>query len=200
MRKISIIYHSRFHTLEKIAHEVLRGVLSVDAVSATIISVADAVDRIDEINTSDAIIFGSPTYFGSISSEMKAFFDSTSQLWSQKKWCNKIAAGFTHSTSLNGDKVMALTQMIIFAMQHGMVWTGLDLLPNEEVEVDEKWSDLVANSTKMIGLNRLGGWAGLMCQSNVKCGMELPCNDLYTARYFGKRIANTMLRLCNTNK
>jgi NAD(P)H dehydrogenase (quinone) len=194
-KKISIISYTRFHTLERIAQEIFNGVMSVDGISAIAIPVANASDRIEEINGSDAIIFGSPTYFGSVASEMKIFFDTTTQIWLQKKWQNKIAAGFTHSSSLSGDKVMTLTQMMVFAMQHGMIWSGMDLLPGEVQKVEEKWKDLVPNSIEEVELNRLGGWMGLMCQSNPQKGVELPYNDLYTARYFGKRIANIAMKM-----
>ena len=56
------------------------------------------------IAASDAIIFGSPTYNGTISARFKQFMeDSTRQAWIPQAWRNKVAAGFTNSGALHGD-------------------------------------------------------------------------------------------------
>lgn len=44
-------------------------------------------------------------------------------------WRNKIAAGFTNSGAMHGDKLHSLVTMALFAAQHGMIWVGLDLFP-----------------------------------------------------------------------
>ncbi len=186
MKKIAIIYHTRFHSVEKIASEIAIGMELVDGVKIALIQCSEAQSRIAEINDADAIVFGSPTYFGSVSSEMKVFFDSTSEIFMQKRWKDKIAAAFTHSGSPSGDKLMTLMQMMVFAMQNGMIWAGMDLIPNENYEVPNEWSDLGAQSLEV---NKLGSWIGLMSQSDARRGIEISKNDLLTARIFGKRIA-----------
>jgi aryl-alcohol dehydrogenase-like predicted oxidoreductase len=61
------------------------------------------------LEASDAIIFGSPTYNGSLSAKLKQFFeDSTKAAWRELKWGDKIAAGFTNSGAQNGDKLSPL--------------------------------------------------------------------------------------------
>ncbi len=188
MYKFSIIYHSRSHSVEKLANEIAIGIKSTGDAKINLILCSDAKYRIEEINDSDAIIFGSPTYFGSISSEMKEFFDSTSNIFINKKWKDKIAGAFTHASSLSGDKLMTLMQMMVFAMQNGMIWVGQDLLANEEV--NHEWKDLDANH-----VNNLGSWIGPMAQSDNRRGIELSQSDLLTARLFGKRIAILTRRL-----
>ena len=96
----------------------------------------------NEINTADAIIFGSPTYFGHSCIRDESVFDYTGQIFIERKWKTKIAAGFTHSSSLSGDKFLTLTQIMTFAMQQGMIWIGQDSLANEFYEVPQEWSDL----------------------------------------------------------
>lgn len=185
MQKITIIYHTRFHSVEKLASEIALGMKSVDNTEVSLIPCVEAKSRITEINAADAIVFGSPTYFGSISSEMKTFFDSTSEIFMHKLWKDKIAAAFTHSGSPSGDKLMTLMQIMIFAMQNGMIWTGMDLLPSESY-VPNEWSDLGSESLEV---NKLGSWIGLMSQSDARRGIEISKNDFLTARLFGKRIA-----------
>jgi NAD(P)H dehydrogenase (quinone) len=191
MHKFTIIYHSRSHSVEKLASEIAIGIKSSDDCEVNLILCSEAQSRIDEINNSDAIIFGSPTYFGSLSSEMKTFFDSLGDVFMNKKWRDKVASAFTHSSALSGDKLMTLMQMMIFSMQNGMIWVGQDLLPGEKVT--HEWTDIDHNIT-----NHLGSWIGLMAQSDSRRGIELSQSDLLTARLFGKRIANVTKRLKNT--
>jgi NAD(P)H dehydrogenase (quinone) len=190
--KVVVIYHTRYNSVEKIAAEIAIGIESVRGITASLIQCSEAQNRIEEINSADAIVFGSPTYFGSVSSEMKTFLDSTGDVFMNKKWKDKVAAAFTHSSLPSGDKLMTLNQMMVFAMQNGMIWCGLDLLPTEEVV--SEWSDL---GTEPIKLNKLGSWMGLMSQSDARKGVELSNSDFLTARLFGKRIATIAKKIKN---
>ena len=192
MYKFSIIYHSRSHSVEKIASEIATGIKSTGDCQTNLILCSEAQSKIDEINDSHAIIFGSPTYFGSVSSEMKNFFDSTGDVFINKKWKDKVAAAFTHSGSLSGDKLMTLMQMMIFAMQNGMIWVGQDMLPNETYQIPADWSDI---GTGQMEVNHLGSWVGVMAQSDSRRGIEISKSDLLTARIFGKRIAEVTKRI-----
>ncbi len=182
----SIIYHSRSHSVEKIAEEIAVGIKALSNATVNLIPCEQAKEKIEIINNSDAIIFGSPTYFGSLSSEMKTFFDSIGEVFIGKKWQNKVAAAFTHSSSLSGDKLMTLMQIIVIAMQNGMIWVGQDLLPSAPYKIPQEWSDLGQGELEV---NRLGSWLGLMAQSDQRKGIEISKADLLTARLFGKRIA-----------
>jgi NAD(P)H dehydrogenase (quinone) len=190
--KVAIIYHTRYNSVEKIAAEIAIGIESIQNATALLIQCSEASNRIEEINSADAIVFGSPTYFGSVSSEMKTFLDSTGDVFMNKKWKNKVAAAFTHSSLPSGDKLMTLNQMMVFAMQNGMIWCGLDLLPTEEII--SEWSDL---GTEPIKVNKLGSWMGLMSQSDARKGVELSNSDFLTARLFGKRIATIAKKIKN---
>jgi multimeric flavodoxin WrbA len=189
---IRVIYYSKFHTVEKIAQQIAIGAKSFESSDVELIPSSDATERIEELNKADGIILGAPTYFGSLPSEMKGFLDTLGQVWINKKWQDKICAGFTHSNTLSGDKLMTLMQMMIFAMQHGMVWVGTGLLPNEAITVPEEWSDLASGDMKV---NKLGAWIGMMSQGNQ--GEELDKSHLLTARLFGRRIAEMVKKLRN---
>jgi multimeric flavodoxin WrbA len=183
MKTIAIVYHSKFHTLDLITTKIVEGIKKNGEFNIHVIPVSEIPAKIEILNNADAIIFGSPTYFGAVSAEMKTFMDSTTSIWFKRLWKDKIAAGFTHSNSLSGDKFNTILQLFTFAMQHGMIWVGMDLLPNEEITVDNQVEHL----------NRIGGWSGLMCQSTP--GSSLSNSDILTAIHFGERIAKTILKV-----
>ncbi len=185
MSRVVVVYHSGWGHTKAQAEAVIRGVEQVEGVSGHLISVEEFSGREEEFNQADAIIFGCPTYMGSASAPFKTFMDATSKLWSQQKWANKIAAGFTNSGSQNGDKLLTLMQLFTFAMQHSMVWIGLGLLPGNN-----------SSTASVEDLNRLGCFMGAMAQSNVDQSAEEapPPADLETAEHLGFRVAKATLR------
>jgi multimeric flavodoxin WrbA len=156
--------------------------MQVDGAEALLLNVDEAQQRWDDLASADAIIFGSPTYMGSVSARFKEFQDATSSAVMAKgfAWDGKIAAGFTNSGARSGDKLATLMQIAIFAAQHGMHWVGLGLPPaNNSTRGSEE------------DLNRLGFWLGAGAQSNVDQGPDQapPESDLATARHLGRRVA-----------
>jgi NAD(P)H dehydrogenase (quinone) len=65
----------------------------------------------DDIVWADAIVFGTPTRFGNVSSQMKGFIDSLSSLWFQGKLANKVYAGFTSAQNPNGGQEATLLSL-----------------------------------------------------------------------------------------
>jgi NAD(P)H dehydrogenase (quinone) len=177
---VAVVYHSGYGHTQKQAEAVAAGVARVAGTKALLIPVAEAEARIAEINGADAIIFGAPTYMGSVSAPFKAFMDFSSSVWYGRGWSDKIAAGFTTSASQSGDKFNTLVQLTTFAAQHGMIWVGLDLLPGNN------------NSKGSVNdLNRLGSFLGAMAQANADEGPDAGpiASDLETAALLGKRVA-----------
>ncbi|MEK7244534.1 MAG: flavodoxin family protein [Pseudomonadota bacterium] len=186
MTKIAIVYHSGYGHTQVQAEAVARGAAAVVGSAVALIPVADAEARAAELDAADAIVFGAPTYMGSASAPFKGFMDWSSKAWFGQNWKDKLAAGFTNSGSHSGDKLNTLVQMFVFAMQHGMIWVGLGLMPGN-------------NSSKGSpdDLNRLGSYAGAMAQSNVDAGPETapPESDRRTAEHLGRRVAEMAARL-----
>jgi len=180
MSNIVIVYHSGYGHTAAQAEAVRQGASEIPGTTVALVKAEDAEKNWELFYSADAIIFGAPTYMGSASAPFKAFMDATSKLWMQQKWKNKLAAGFTNSASQSGDKLNTLIQLFIFAMQHGMIWAGLGLLPGN-------------NSSKgsAADLNRLGAFTGAMAQSNNDEGPDKapPESDLKTAARLGRRIA-----------
>jgi multimeric flavodoxin WrbA len=185
MSNIAIVFHSGYGHTQVQAEAVARGARSVAGSAVALIPVAEAEARAAELDAADAIVFGAPTYMGSASAPFKGFMDWSSKVWFGQKWKDKIAAGFTNSGSMSGDKLNTLVQMFIFAMQHGMIWVGLGLMPGN-------------NSGKggPEDLNRIGGFAGAMAQSNVDAGPDAapPESDRRTAEHLGRRVAEMAAR------
>ena len=173
MSSIVILYHSgRGHT-EAQANAVCAGVRSVAGIKVLLLKAADVDAHWDDLNRA-------PTYFGSASADFKSFMEKTGDIWHSQLWQDKLAAGFTNSAAHNGDKLNTLLQLFIFAMQHGMHWIGLGLLPGNN-----------STTASPDDLNRLGAWVGAMAQSHTDLGSDKapPIADLDTARHLGRRVA-----------
>lgn len=179
---IAVVYHSGYGHTAKVADAVLAGARRVDDVTATPV-VIDADGNIPEaawstLSQSDAIVFGSPTYMGSVSWQFKKFADASSKMWFTQAWKDKIFSGFTNSASMNGDKHSTLHYLITLAMQHGGSWIGTGMMPSN------------TKAAARDDVNFLGSSAGLMTQSPSDALVdEVPHGDLETARRFGRRIA-----------
>ena len=145
-----------------------------------------AIDENGEIKESDwqklndakAIIFGAPTYMGSVPWQFKKFADASSKVWFARGWQDKIFAGFSNSASLNGDKQVSLQYLQTLASQHGGLWVSLGLLP----------ANTLASTREDV--NNLGGSVGLLVQSPSDAGADkIASGDLETAVKFGERVA-----------
>jgi NAD(P)H dehydrogenase (quinone) len=182
---ISIVYDSGYGHTTKLAEAVAMGAQHTEGAKINLIYIGEQEYPWETLEKSDAIIFGSPTYNGSISAKLKAFFEaSTKSVWMDFKWRDKITAGFTNSGALSGDKLNSLTSIALFAAQHGMIWVGLDLHPaNPQSPLPTK------------DLNALGSWLGAMAHSENDSPEVTPGNsDLKTAEYLGKRVAEITAR------
>lgn len=185
MAKIAIVYHSGYGHTKVQAEAVLRGAGQVAGATARLIGVEEHDAHWDVLDNADAIIFGSPTYMAGASAAFKTFLDATSSRWAEQRWKDKLAAGFTNSAGYNGDKLATLQQLNLFAMQHGMVWIGLGLLPGNNT-----------SKGSPDDLNRLAGFIGAMAQSNADAPPEVapPASDRATAEHLGRRVAEAAVR------
>lgn len=181
---IGIVYHSGFGHTAALARAVAEGALTVPGVRARLIFAEDAASDPAQLDDDDALVFGCPTYMAGPSARFKEFIDASSGIWSRQGWKDKLAAGFTNSGGYSGDKLNTLVQLMLFAMQHGMIWVGLGLPDGGR-----------ASTSSATDLNRLGSYAGAMAKSDVDQGMEgTPASDLDTAAALGLRVAQAALR------
>jgi NAD(P)H dehydrogenase (quinone) len=178
MSQIHIVFHSGFGHTRVLAEHVRSGAESVPGTRAQLIPVEEIDAHWADLEAADAIVFGSPTYMGNVSGPFKTFMDASSKPWLEQKWKDKLAAGFTISGSPSGDKLNTLQSLMIFAMQHGMVWVG-----NAEMPYNEE------------GINRLGSFTGLMAQAGqVAPEVEPNLADRKSAERLGQRLAKAVQR------
>lgn len=185
----TVVSHSWFGHTQKLAEQVAVGVNAISGVTAEHL-VIDQEGRIpdsgwDMLENSEGIIFGSPTLMGGPSWQFKRFIDSTMQICAQELWRDKLAAGFTNSSAVNGDKYVTINYIWTMAMQQGMIWVG---------------TGLKAANTREAGrddINYLGAFTGLMSQAPADSMPEdgLPAGDLRTARHFGRRYGTVLKNL-----
>jgi NAD(P)H dehydrogenase (quinone) len=186
---ISIVYHSGSGHTAEMSHAVSKGVVSAGDVAVVEHRIVDEdfkgsrwlnEEILAQLDKSDAIILGSPTYMGSLSAQLKAFMDATSPRYLQRKWLDKICAAFTVSGLPSGDKMNTLMTCTTFAMQHGMIWVGVSESP-------------VTGE----GYNRLGIFFGAAGVALFEPPSETPTEeDKLTGEMLGRRVANLVKRMC----
>ncbi len=119
MAKILVVYDSKTGNTEKMAGSIAEGAREAGA-SVT-------VKRVDEVDIKDlpgfdAIVVGSPTYFGTMTSKVKEFFDKSVAV--RKKLEGKVGAAFTSSGSPFGGNETTLFSIIAALLIHGMIIVG----------------------------------------------------------------------------
>ncbi|MGA3797590.1 flavodoxin family protein [Pseudomonas fluorescens] len=187
MTTVAIIYFSGYGHTAKQAEAVHAGA----AASANAkMFVIDAEGNLpenawEEISLADAVIYGSPTYMGGPAWQFKKFADASSKPWFGQAWKNKVAAGFTNSASLNGDKFSTIQYFWTLSQQHGQIWVGTGLMP----------ANTKANGPADI--NWTGGFAGALAVSPSDASTnEAPLSgDLETAKLLGQRVAEIAAKL-----
>ncbi len=177
--KVAVVYHSATGTTQALAHAIIEGINTDTSVEVNELRIVGSDIRegrfvndafMQTLCEVDAVVFGTPTYMGSVSAQFKSFADASGELWSTRSWAGKVAAGFTIGSNYSGDQLSAIQYLNVFASQHGMLWTSLDIPGGYDED----------------GLNRLGAQSGLIAQSAD--GRVDPI-DLGTARHLGMRVA-----------
>ncbi len=123
----------------------------------------------DDALWADAIIFGSPTRFGNVSSELKAYVDSLGGLWFQGKLVGKVGSGFSSTGTTHGGN-----ESTIITMYNFMAHLGLIIVP------------LGYGDPAMFGAGTPYGASSISGQNSAP-----PTDaDLAVAAYQGRRVAN----------
>lgn len=186
MTTVAIVYHSQYGHTKIQAQAVKRGALTVKDTTVLFLDVEEASERLAELDTADAIIFGCPTYMGNVSAGMKLFQERAVSRWFSQAWKNKIAGVFTNSTNFSGDKLNTQIGLIINAMQLGMICVSLGQLPAS----NESESFMTKQGPGPDALNRVDGSLGPMATSfSLAPESALSQGDINTAEAYGKRIA-----------
>ncbi|MDM0022313.1 flavodoxin family protein [Variovorax saccharolyticus] len=179
---VVIVYHSGYGHTAKIAE-------AVAAASGATLLAIDAEGQLpdggwDVLDKASTIVFGTPTYMGNVSWQFKRFADASSAVWAKQGWKDKMAAAFTNSASVAGDKQTTLYTLFTLAQQHGMLWAGTGLMPSN------------AKTSTRDDINYLSSFVGLATASPSDASIdEIPAGDLATARLFGARLRELTARI-----
>lgn len=140
---------------------------------APVAAVADLADY-------DAIIVGTGTRFGRMSSQMAAFLDQAGGLWARGALNGKVGGAFTSTATQHGGQETTLFSIITNLLHFGMVIVGLDYGHAGQMGHE----DVVGGAP--YGATTIAGGDGSRQPSEV---------DLDGARYQGRRIAETAIKL-----
>ncbi len=187
MPTVAVVYYSAQGHTHALAEAVAEGARGVAGTTVEVHRLQDADIQngrwkndavVAALTAADAIVFGTPTYMGGYSAQMKAFIDACGGVWYKQGWKDKLAAGFTHSGGLSGDKLNTLQGLVVNAMQHGMIWLG---------------TGLMVEGPAAENVNRLSSYTGAMAQS-FPPDAPVGEGDTKTAAGLGKRVAEAAAR------
>jgi len=197
MAKVLVLYYSSYGHVETMAKAVAEGARSAGA-SVDIKRVPETapvemakaahfkldqsapVATIDEIANYDAIIVGTPTRFGRISSQMASFLDQAGGLWMRGALHGKVGGAFTSTATQHGGQEVTLFSIITNLLHFGMTIVGLPYSHQGQMTLDE----IVGGSP--YGATTVAGSAGQRQPSAL---------DLAGARHQGQLIAETAKKL-----
>ena len=154
MTKLLILYYSTYGHIETKAESIANGAREVDGVDVTVKRIPELVPadiaqkggfKLDqsapvatpaELAEYDAVIFGTPTRFGNMASQMRNFLDQTGGLWAGGKLIGKVGSVFT-STGTGGGSETTITSFWNTLAHHGMVIVGLPYASPELTDISE---------------------------------------------------------------
>ena len=119
MAKALIIYYSRTGNTKKMADYITDG-LKREGISYTLVNISDA--KVDELLDADAIIIGSPTYYGSMASQIKNLLDESVRFHGELG--GKVGAAFTSSANIGGGNETTIMDILKAFLIHGMIIQG----------------------------------------------------------------------------
>ncbi|HEX3575474.1 MAG TPA: NAD(P)H:quinone oxidoreductase [Rhodopila sp.] len=154
MAKVLVLYYSTYGHIETMAHAVAEGVraagaeVDVKRVPETApLEVAQAahfkldqaapVAVVADLADYDAIIVGTPTRFGRISSQMASFLDQAGGLWAKGALNGKVGAAFTSTAVQHGGQETTLFSIITNLLHFGMVIVGMDYGYGAQMTLEE---------------------------------------------------------------
>ena len=197
MAKVLVLYYSSYGHIETMAKAVAEGAreagaqVDIKRVPETApLEVAqkahfkldqDApVATVEDLANYDAVIVGTGTRFGRMSSQMAAFFDQAGGLWARGALHGKVGGAFTSTATQHGGQETTLFSIITNLLHFGMVIVGMDYGHAGQMTLYE------VTGGSPYGATTIAGGDGSRQPSE---------NELVGARYQGRKIAETALKL-----
>ncbi len=197
MTKLLVLYYSRTGHIQRMAAAIAQGAQSVKDMDVAIKRVPDldgfSIDKskqpaifdtpiatIPELPDYDALILGSPTYFGNMATPMKHFIDQMAGLWMENALVGKVGSVFTATGSQHGGHESAILSMHIPLFHLGFMIVGLPYSFSTQTRMDQ-----------IVGGSPYG--AGTVSGGD---GSRLPSeSDLAGAHFQGAHVAQIAARL-----
>ena len=197
MSKVLVLYYSAYGHIETMAYALAEGAREAGAhvdVKRVAETVPEEIARgahfkldqpapiatIQELADYDAIVVGSGTRFGRISSQMAAFLDQAGGLWMRGALHGKVGGAFTSSATQHGGQETTLFSMITNLLHFGMVIVGLDYGHAGQMTLEE------ITGGSPYGASTIAGGDG---------SRQPTANELQGARYQGRKVAEVATKL-----
>src|ERR1700739_2058865 len=197
MSKVLVLYYSSYGHIETMANAVAEGARETGAhvdIKRVPELVPDEIARkshykldqaapvatVEELANYDAIVVGTGTRFGRMPSQMANFLDQAGGLWMRGALHGKVGGAFTSTGTQHGGQETTLFSIITNLLHFGMVIVGLDYGHAGQMTLDEITGGSPYGATTIAGTD----------------GSRKPTeNELRGARYQGRRIADTAIKL-----
>ena len=200
--KISVVFYSMYGHIYRMAEAVAEGARSVKGAEVKLVQVpetlpAEVIEKmgaveakkafakvpiatLDDLSGADAVIFGTPTRFGNMCGQMRAFLDSTGGLWVQGSLIGKAGSVFTSSNTQHGGQESSILSFHITLLHQGMVIVGMPYSEKRQMTMDE------ITGGSPYGASTIAGADG----SRMPSG-----NELAMARFQGAHVAAIAAKL-----
>ncbi len=194
--KIAVIFYSAYGHIYQMAKAVAEGVTEVEGAHVELKRVPELLDQsmleklgiasaqkeflhlpvatVDDLEKADAIILGTPTRFGNMCAQMRAFLDSTGSLWIRGTLVGKVGSVFTCSATQHGGQETTILSTHNTLLHHGMIIVGLPYTFQGQMRIDE------ITGSSPYGASTIAGGQGERMPS---------ANELAAARYQGRHVA-----------
>lgn len=197
MPKVLVLYYSSYGHIEAMAEAIAEGAreagadVSIRRVPETVPPEVAAnahfktpahpeIESVESLADYDAVLVGTGTRFGRMSSQMAAFLDRAGGLWASGKMNGKVGAAFTSTGSQHGGQETTLFSIITNLLHFGMTIVGLDYGYQAQMNNEE----IVGGAP--YGATTIAGGRGERQPSEI---------DLGGARYLGAKAARTAAKL-----
>jgi len=133
-----------------------------------------------ELGDYDGIIFGTPTRYGMMAAQMKAFLDATGSLWAKGALIGKVGAVFSSTGTQHGGQEAAILSFHTILLHHGMLISGLPYSFTGQTTMD-----MIAGGSPY-GASQIVGGDGSKPANQI---------ELDGGRFLGEHVANIVKKL-----
>jgi NAD(P)H dehydrogenase (quinone) len=200
--KVLVVFYSVYGHIHRMAEAVAEGAREVEGAEVELRRVPETLPEeilkqigatepqkkfshipvctLEELESADAIIFGTPTRFGNMCGQMRQFLDGTGPLWAKGALTGKVGSVFTSSANQHGGQESTILSFHITLLHQGMIVVGLPYTFQGQMRIDE------ITGGSPYGASTIAGGQGERMPSK---------NELAGARFQGKHVAAIAARL-----